>query len=67
MLQDCHIDIYKSIKKYIKIHGYSPSIRDLKELCQYKSTSTVYNHLKILEKAGYIKMDKKTSRSIKIV
>lgn len=35
MLQDCHIILYKAIKKYIKTHGCSPSTRDLKELCQY--------------------------------
>lgn len=67
MLQDCHIKIYKTTKNYIERHGRSPSVRDLAKLCSYRSHSTVYNHLKKLEKFGYIEMEKRIGRSIKVV
>lgn len=67
MLKDCHINVYKTLRTYINTHGHSPSVRDLRNLCSYKSTSTVYSHLKRLEKAGYIEMEKKIGRSMKVV
>lgn len=67
-LNDCHVKIYKTIKKYYKKHGYSPTIREIQRICEYKSTSTVYLHLKALEDAGYIKMGhRRKSRAIRVV
>lgn len=67
-LKDCHVKIYLSIKKFYEQYGYSPSVRELQKICRYKSTSTVYAHLKTLEKAGYIKMGHgRKPRSIKVV
>lgn len=67
MLNDSQIYLYKSIKKYHESNGYSPTIRELREICDYKSTSTVYEHLKVLERAEYIVMGERKSRSIKIL
>lgn len=67
MLKDSQIYLYKSIKRYYEDNGYSPTIRELQEICSYKSTSTVYDHLKVLERAEYIKMGERKSRSIKLL
>ena len=66
MLKDYHIKLYKELKIYHNKYGYSPTIRELKDICNYKSTSTVHAHLKILEKAEYIEMGTRKSRSIRI-
>ncbi|MCG8540945.1 MAG: hypothetical protein MJA82_13545 [Clostridia bacterium] len=67
MLNDSHVNLYKAIKNYYQSNGYSPTIRELQEMCNYKSTSTVYVHLKTLERAEYIEMGERKSRSIKIL
>jgi len=67
MLTDSHVNLYKAIKKHYETNGYSPTVRELQEMCNYKSTSTVYGHLKALERAEYIEMGSKKSRSIKIL
>ncbi|SKC83003.1 LexA family protein [Maledivibacter halophilus] len=66
-LNDCHVNLYKAIKEYHTDNGYSPTVRELKDMCNYKSTSTVHGHLKVLEKAGYIEIGKRKSRSIKLL
>ena len=43
-----------TIKKFIDEHGYSPTVRELAELLDIKSTSTAQRHLNTLEKEGYI-------------
>jgi sulfur relay (sulfurtransferase) DsrC/TusE family protein len=32
-LRDCHVRIYKTIKRYYKKHGYSPTIREIQKMC----------------------------------
>lgn len=67
-LKDCHVKIYKAIKKFYKKYGYSPSIREIQKICGYKSPSTVYTHLKTLERAGYIKVGhRRRPRAIKVI
>ncbi len=67
MLNDFHVNLYKAIRRYYKTNGYAPTVRELQEICDYKSTSTVYGHLKTLERAEYIEMTSKKSRSIKLL
>ncbi|MDK2919971.1 MAG: repressor LexA [Candidatus Petromonas sp.] len=66
-LNDSQIKVYKAIKEFYKNHGYSPSIRELQKICGYKSTSSVHNHLKKLEKAGYIELNKNIPRAIRLL
>lgn len=66
-LNDCHVNLYKAIKEYHTDNGYSPTVRELQEMCNYKSTSTVHSHLKTLERAEYIEMAERKSRSIKLL
>ena len=46
--------IYEYIKRTVSEKGYSPSVRDIKNELNIKSTSTVQLHIKRLEDAGYI-------------
>lgn len=44
------------IRRYRKITGMSPSIRDLMKLMNLRSTSTVHQHLMALERKGCIRI-----------
>ena len=46
--------IYNVIKKYIKEHHYAPSYQDIADLSGLTSKGTIYKHIRILEKKGYI-------------
>lgn len=50
----------------ITCNGYSPSVRDIKEALGYKSTSTVYNCLRKLEREGLISKEEGKSRTIRV-
>ncbi len=58
--------VYDAIVDYISKHQYPPTVRDLCQLTGYKSTSTIFAKLKALEEKGYIKLDVKVSRGIKV-
>ena len=47
-------EILEYIKSQIINKGYPPSVRDICEAVQLKSTSSVHSHLETLEKNGYI-------------
>jgi repressor LexA len=55
------------IIKRIKEQGYPPSVRDIAHHIGVKSTNGVANHLKALEKKGYIKRESIISRAIRLV
>ena len=67
MLNDKESKLLTSIVKYIDENGYSPSIRDLRELSGIKSTSTVYKYLKRLEEKGYIERRENSPRALRVV
>ena len=47
--------------------GYPPTVRDICEAVNLKSTSSVHSHLETLEKNGYIRRDPTKPRAIEIV
>ena len=55
------------IKSYINSYGFSPSIRELQEMMNKKSTSTIKQGLDILRKKGYINFQDHKVRTIKIL
>ena len=61
----------KEILDYIKLQilnkGYPPSVRDICEAVNLKSTSSVHAHLETLEKNGYIRRDPTKPRAIEII
>lgn len=56
--------ILKEIKKFIAKYGYSPTIRELCELCNLNSTATMFVHLKNLTTKGYISQSGNKFRTI---
>lgn len=60
-------EILDYIKLQILNKGYPPSVRDICEAVNLKSTSSVHAHLETLEKNGYIKRDPTKPRAIEII
>lgn len=60
-------EILEYIKKEILNKGYPPTVRDICEAVNLKSTSSVHSHLETLEKNGYIRRDPTKPRAIEIV
>lgn len=58
--------IYDFIVAYITQNGYSPSIREIAKGTDLHSTSNIYNHLRLLEKMGKIKMKPNKIRTIQV-
>ena len=59
--------VYNGILAYQKAHGFAPTIRELCVICGLASTSSVYSHLKSLEKLGYIKRREDAPRAIVVI
>ena len=58
--------ILQYLKQETLKHGYPPSVREICAALDMKSTSTVHNHLKALERDGYIRRDPTKPRAIEI-
>ena len=59
--------IYDFIVDFITARGYSPSIREICNGTDIKSTSAVYDHLLVLELMNKIHMEKGKLRTISLV
>jgi len=60
-------EILDYIKAEIVNKGYPPSVREICEAVNLKSTSTVFAHLEKLEKNGYILRNSSKTRAIEIL
>ena len=60
-------EILEYIKTQILNKGYPPSVRDICQAVDLKSTSSVHAHLETLEKNGYIRRDPTKLRAIEII
>ena len=60
-------EILHYIKDTILKKGYPPTVREICEAVNLKSTSSVHAHLETLEKNGYIRKDSTKQRAIEIV
>ncbi|MBP3205723.1 MAG: transcriptional repressor LexA [Lachnospiraceae bacterium] len=60
-------EILDYIKSEILNRGFPPSVRQICDAVNLKSTSSVHAHLETLEKNGYIRRDAAHSRAIEIV
>lgn len=58
--------IYEYIRDCIQTHGVSPTVREICEAVDIKSTSTVHYYLQMLEERGLIVKDPMKKRTIKI-
>lgn len=59
-------EILDYLKEEILKKGYPPTVREICETVNLKSTSSVHSHLETLEKNGYIKRDPTKPRAIEI-
>lgn len=66
-ISDKQKEILEYMKKEILNKGYPPTVRDICEAVQLKSTSSVHSHLETLEKNGYIRRDPTKPRAIEII
>ena len=60
-------EILEYMKNEILNRGFPPSVREICEAVNLKSTSSVHSHLETLEKNGYIRRDPTNPRAIEIV
>ena len=60
-------EVLEFMKKEILNKGYPPSVREICEAVNLKSTSSVFAHLETLEKKGYIRRDPTKPRAIEII
>ncbi len=60
-------EILDFLKEEILRKGYPPSVREICDAVNLKSTSSVFAHLETLEKNGYIRKDPTKPRAIEIV
>lgn len=66
-IKDKQLEIYEFLKIYAENKGYPPSVREICEAVNLKSTSTVHGHLKRLEKKGLIRRDPTKPRALEIL
>lgn len=59
-------EILEYIKDEILKKGYPPTVREICETVNLKSTSSVHSHLETLEKNGYIRRDPTKPRAIEV-
>lgn len=52
------------IKAFIDLNGYAPARREIGDACGISSTGAVNYQLDLLQKAGYLTVDKKIARAI---
>lgn len=60
-------EILNYIKEVILQKGYPPTVREICEVVNLRSTSSVHSHLETLEANGYIRRDPTKPRAIEIV
>ena len=60
-------EILDFMKQQVINRGFPPSVREICEAVNLKSTSSVHSHLASLEKNGYIRKDSTKPRAIEIV
>jgi repressor LexA len=61
------LEILSYIKTEINKKGYPPSVREICDAVDLKSTSTVHGHLERLEKKGFIRRDPTKPRAIEVL
>lgn len=54
------------IDRYIRDHGYAPSVRDICRGVELSSTATVHVHLRALERKGFIRRSSLKPRTIEV-
>jgi repressor LexA len=58
--------LYIFIRRYIKAHGYAPTLREMSDEFAWRSTSSASHYLKQLEEVGLIERDYSVPRGIRM-
>ena len=60
--------IHEAIVLYMTEHGYSPTFREIAAMVGLKSTSSVYDYIKLMLENGMLETDEKlgTPRAIRV-
>ncbi len=66
-ISEKQLEILDYMKQVILDRGYPPSVREICDAVQLKSTSSVFSHLARLEDFGYIRRDPTKPRAIEII
>ena len=66
-LSDPQQVIFEYMVAFAEEHGYPPSVREICEAVNLKSTSTVHGHLEQLEKRGLIRRDSTKPRAMEVL
>jgi repressor LexA len=66
-LTDKQTAVFKFILHFQNVFSYMPSTRDIQDKFGFNSQTSACNHLKALEKKGYIARPHKKSRAIQIL
>ena len=64
-LTDRQAQVYEFIKRSIERRGYPPTLREIGEHMRIRSTNGVNDHLKALEKKGYLAREDLKSRALR--
>ena len=59
--------IFEYLRRHIRDRGYPPTIREIRDAFGLKSNRGIIDHLKALERKGYIKRAPGSSRAIEIM
>ncbi|HZZ84511.1 MAG TPA: transcriptional repressor LexA [Anaeromyxobacteraceae bacterium] len=63
-LTDRQLEVLRYIARQIQAHGYPPTIREIGEALEIRSTNGVNDHLKALERKGFLTRDRVKSRAL---
>jgi repressor LexA len=63
-LTDRQLEVLRFIARQIEDRGYPPTIREIGEALEIRSTNGVNDHLKALERKGYLSRDPVKSRAL---
>lgn len=61
------IALFRQMRDYVNEYGYSPSIREIAEMCGLKSTSSAVMRVMKLQQRGWVHRTGYTARSIRII
>lgn len=67
MLNEKESRVLNAILKYIYENGFSPSIRDIRNITRIKSISTIHRYLNRLEKKGFIDRRENSPRALRVI
>lgn len=59
--------VYDHLVDYLDTHGYPPTVREIGEFFGMRSTNGVHEHLRALEKKGYLSREDKASRGLTVL